>query len=78
MMSASMAVRTTFGVKPARGEGLVDLAAAGEGEVAGDDRVFGDRLQRQRLRLEDGVLGRCNDTAVPPVSATGGLSRRRC
>ncbi len=47
-------------------ERFLHQRAVGEREVVGDDGVLGESLQGQRL-LEQGVLGRHDDDAVPLV-----------
>jgi hypothetical protein len=53
------------GRKSGAGEALVDMAPAGEAHMKGDDRPFGDRLQRQGMNLSQRVAFG-NDQPVMP------------
>ena len=56
------------GLKIAFGEGMLHEPAATEALVVGDQRIAGDRLESQRLQLEQGVGPWDNHAAVQSIA----------
>ena len=60
-----------LGVMFARLERGIDLAAPGEGEVVGDDRILRDLFQRQLFLRQQRVIRRRDHAVVPFVAGQG-------